>query len=163
MSSVCVEWEREAQAAGAGGVRVALLRMGIVLGREAGALKRMIPPFRAGVGGPVGSGRQWVSWIHVEDVAGLIRLALGQDQLSGPVNVTSPNPVRNSEFAKALGAALHRPALVHTPRLALRILFGEMAEVVLASQRVLPEAALRAGYTFRYPELRQALAQIFSA
>jgi uncharacterized protein (TIGR01777 family) len=162
LSEVCVEWEREARNAGSHGLRVVLLRTGIVLGKEGGALAQMLPPFRAGVGGPVGSGRQWMSWIHVDDVVGLILFALKQADLSGPVNLTTPHPVRNQEFTKTLGAVLHRPSVVPVPALALKLMFGEMGKVVLASQRVMPEAATRAGYAFQYPELRGALAQLLT-
>jgi uncharacterized protein (TIGR01777 family) len=162
LSEVCVEWEREAQNAGSHGLRVVLLRTGIVLGKDGGALAQMLPPFRAGVGGPVGSGRQWMSWIHVDDVVELILFALKQAHLSGPVNLTAPNPVRNHEFSKTLGAVLHRPSVVPVPAFALKLMFGEMGKVVLASQRVMPEAASRAGYTFRYPELRGALEQLLT-
>lgn len=161
LASVCIEWEREARRAGEYGVRVVLPRFGIVLGKEGGALKQMVPVFKSGVGGPVGSGKQWVSWIHVDDVVGLIRFALRNDHVVGPLNATAPQQVRNADFAKALGAALGRPSLVPTPGIALKLIFGEMAQAVLASQRVTPEAASRAGYVFRYPDLREALEQIF--
>jgi uncharacterized protein (TIGR01777 family) len=110
----------------------------------------------------VGSGRQWVSWIHTDDAVELVLFVLRNDRIAGPLNVTAPHPVRNVDFAHSLGRALHRPSLVPTPKLALKVMFGEMAEVVLASQRVLPEAATRAGFIFRYPELNGALRQIFT-
>ena len=162
LSGVCVEWEREARRAGEYGLRVALLRLGIVLGREGGALKQMVPLFKTGVGGPVGSGKQWSSWIHGDDVVGLVAFALGQDRVLGPINATAPQPVRNADFAKTLGGVLGRPSMVPTPGIALKVMFGEMAQIVLASQRVVPEAAQRAGYTFLYPELRGALEQILT-
>jgi uncharacterized protein (TIGR01777 family) len=160
LSQVCIDWEREARQAGNQGLRVVMLRMGIVLGRGGGALKQMLPPFRAGVGGPIGSGKQWTSWIHVEDAVELILFALRHDALFGPVNATAPEPVRNRELAHTLGAVLHRPSLVHTPALGIKLMFGEMASVVLASQRVLPAAALRAGFVHRHPDLREALADV---
>lgn len=162
LAQVCIEWERESRRAEDLGVRVTLLRTGVVLGRDGGALQQMLPPFKAGVGGPVGSGEQWVSWIHIDDLTSLIAFALRQPRLSGPLNGTSPNPVRNSGFAKSLGSALHRPSLVPVPAFGLRLMFGEMATVVLGSQRVLPEAALKAGYSFEYPELLPALQQILA-
>ena len=162
LSTVCVEWEDQARRASEYGVRVALLRIGIVLGREGGALKQMVPLFRTGVGGPVGSGRQWSSWIHVDDIVGLIAFALRHDHAFGPLNATAPQPVRNADFAKTLGGVLGRPSMVPTPGIALKMLFGEMAQVVLSSQRVVPEATQRAGYTFQYPELRGALEQILT-
>jgi uncharacterized protein (TIGR01777 family) len=162
LARTCVEWEHEARHAGEHGLRVCLLRTGLVLGREGGALKKMTGPFKAGIGGPVGSGKQWVSWIHMEDIVGLIVFALQHERIYGAINAASPNPVRNSEFARELGAALHRPAHLPVPAVALKVMFGEMAQVVLSSQRVIPEAATRAGYSFRYTELPDALHAIFT-
>jgi uncharacterized protein (TIGR01777 family) len=156
LADVCRDWEREADLADTLGVRVVKLRIGIALGRKGGALEKMLPPFRAFVGGKLGPGSQWMSWIHVADIVGLIRYALDHP-VSGVVNATAPNPVRNSEFARELGSALHRPAIFPVPAVALRILLGQMADVLLASQRVLPQAAQTAGYRFAYPELRPAL------
>jgi uncharacterized protein (TIGR01777 family) len=152
LASVCVEWEQEARRAGEHGLRVVLPRIGIVLGREGGALKQMIPLFKSGVGGPVASGKQWVSWIHADDVTGLIAFALRHDHVFGILNATAPRQVRNVEFA----------SLVPTPGFALKLMFGEMAQVVLASQRVVPEATLRNRYTFLYPELKEALREILT-
>jgi uncharacterized protein (TIGR01777 family) len=162
LARTCVEWEHESVRAGDLGLRVAIIRTGLVLGSDGGALKRMLPPFRAGVGGPVGSGRQWTSWIHIEDIAGLIVFSLSGRDVYGPVNGASPNPLRNSEFARELGAVLHRPAFLPVPAFGLKLIFGEMANVLLSSQRVTPEAASRAGYVFKYPELRGALQQILT-
>lgn len=162
LAETCVGWERESRRAGELGLRVAVVRMGIVLGREGGALKQMLGPFKAGVGGPVGSGKQWVSWIHIDDVVGLIEFALRYDRVYGAVNATSPQPVRNAEFAKELGTVLGKPSLVMAPAFGLKLMYGEMANLVLGSQRVIPEAASRAGYVFRYPELRDALRQILT-
>jgi uncharacterized protein (TIGR01777 family) len=155
LATVCAEWEREAQAAPEG-TRVVHLRTGIVLGVEGGALKQMLPVFKAGVGGPVGSGKQWVSWIHIEDAINLITFVL-HDRVAGPVNVVAPEPVRNAEFAKALGAALHRPAAIPAPAFGLKLIFGEMAEAVLSSQRVLPRVAKDAGFEWKFPQLQGAL------
>ena len=156
LADVCREWENEADLAESLGVRVVKLRFGIALGRKGGALEKMLPPFRAFVGGRLGPGSQWMSWIHIADIVGLIRHAIDRP-LSGVVNATAPNPVRNDEFTRELAAALHRPAIFPVPALGLRILLGEMADVLLASQRVLPKAAEIAGYQFAFPELGPAL------
>jgi uncharacterized protein (TIGR01777 family) len=158
LPEVCVAWEQAAAEAEALGLRVVRLRIGIVLGPEGGALARMVPPFRMGLGGRLGSGAQWMSWIHVEDLVDLIRFALVSEDVAGPLNAVAPNPVRNSEFAAILGKTLRRPAAVPTPAAALKLLFGQMAEeVLLASQRVLPQAAGQAGFSFRFPDLEPAL------
>ncbi|MCS6953851.1 MAG: TIGR01777 family oxidoreductase [Bryobacterales bacterium] len=163
LPEVCVAWERAAAEAEALGLRVVRLRIGIVLGPEGGALARMLPPFRLGAGGRLGPGSQWMSWIHVEDLVDLIRFALTADGFRGAVNAVAPNPVRNSEFTETLATVLRRPALVPTPALALRVLFGEMAEaVLLASQRVFPRAAEAAGFSFRYPGLASALRNLLA-
>jgi uncharacterized protein (TIGR01777 family) len=160
LADVCLEWEREARAAQQLGLRVVIPRIGIVLGKEGGALKQMLAPFRLGMGGPMASGRQWMSWIHADDLVELILFCLRNDAVSGAVNATSPNPVRNSEFAKALGDALGRPAILHTPVFALKMMLGEAAGVVLASQRVLPTALQSAGFEWRHPEVGGALRHV---
>lgn len=157
LEDVSLEWERESARAGSAGVRVVNPRIGIVLGRDGGALERMLPPFKAGVGGRLGSGDQWMSWIHIDDVAGLILFALDNPGISGPLNTTAPNPVTNSEFTSQLAAVLHRPAIFPVPVFALRLLFGEMADVLVGSQRVVPRAAMEAGYRFRYDSVEDAL------
>jgi uncharacterized protein len=157
LSEVCVAWEREAQEAGRLGLRVVLLRTGIVLGKEGGALKEMLSPFKLGVGGPTGSGEQWMSWIHLDDLVSAIAFSLVRPDMAGPVNGTAPNPVRNREFTRALGAAIGRPAIVPTPKFALKLMLGEAAEVVLASQKVLPATLERAGFPFAYREVGDAL------
>lgn len=162
LAALAMDWEREANRAREYGVRVVTLRIGIVLGRDGGALAKMLPAFRAGAGGRIGSGRQWVSWVHVDDAVSLIVFAISQQNLNGPVNVTAPNPVTNSVFTRALAHALRRPAVIPVPSLALKILFGEMAEVLLGGARVVPQAALQAGYTFRFPELQPALENVLS-
>lgn len=159
LSEVCVEWEKQADLAEALGVRVVKVRIGVVLGRNGGALARMLPPFRNFVGGRIGSGKQWMSWIHVEDLASLLRYA-AENSLSGPVNGAAPNPVTNAEFTKKLAAALRRPALLPVPGFVLKTIFGEMAEVLLSSQRALPRAAESAGFRFRHPDLGPALANL---
>ncbi len=158
LAQVCVAWEREAQAAEAFGVRVVRLRTGIVLDAEGGALAKMLPPFRAGVGGPVAGGRQAMPWIHLDDEVGLICAALdGGAAWSGPVNASAPSPVTNAEFSKALGRVLRRPAVLPVPALAIRALFGEMGSIVTTGVRMVPARALELGYSFAHPELDEAL------
>jgi uncharacterized protein (TIGR01777 family) len=159
LPEVCAAWESQARAAEALGIRVVTLRIGIVLDTRGGALPRMLTPFRMGVGGKLASGKQWMSWIHLQDLVGLFHLALDQP-LSGPVNGVSPYPVNNADFTRALASALHRPAIFPVPAFALKTLFGEMAEVLLASQRVAPKAAEAAGFRFRFPQLEPALADL---
>jgi len=157
-SELCLDWEGEARRAEEFGVRVVCLRFGLVLG-TGGGLEKILLPFKLGVGGKIGDGRQWMAWIHLEDAAGLIELTLSS-QLKGAVNATAPNPVTNAEFTRELAAALHRPAIFPVPKFALRLLYGDMAQIVYASQRVIPEAALQAGYEFRFPNLNGALLDI---
>lgn len=159
LAEVCKEWEKAAQDAESLGMRVVRARIGLVLDARGGALARMLPPFKMGVGGRIGSGRQWNSWIHIEDLAGIFRLAL-TSPLQGAINGVSPNPVTNADFTRALGAAVKRPAIFPVPVMGLRLLFGEMADVLLASQRVLPKAAESAGYEFRFPHVGAALADL---
>jgi uncharacterized protein (TIGR01777 family) len=156
LADVCVVWERTAGVANALGIRVVNLRTGIVLG-DGGTLARMLPAFRWGAGGRLGSGRQWVSWIHIDDWAALVEFALRVKRLHGPLNATAPNPVRNAAFTRTLASNLHRPAFATLPACVLKLLFGEMAGVLLSSQRVLPKAAQAAGFQFRYPDLGPAL------
>jgi len=156
LPEVCVAWEREADGALALGTRVVKIRIGIVLDPKGGALAKMLPPFRMGVGGPLGDGRQWMSWIHLDDLVRLIVYAV-ERPLAGGLNGVAPEPVRNSEFTRILGKALHRPAFLPVPGFALSLLFGEMSEVLLASQRVVPAAAQAAGFTFQHPHLEGAL------
>ena len=158
LARVCVDWEAEARRAEKFGVRVVRLRLGVVLAPDGGALSAMLLPFRAGLGGRVGNGRQWMSWVHREDVVGFIRDALAQEAYAGPVNATSPNPVTNKEFVRALGRAVHRPAVLPAPAFGLRLLLGELATMLLSGQRVLPTVAQRLGYAWQQPELPAALA-----
>jgi len=158
LAQVCVEWEREALAAERSGVRVALARTGIVLGSgSGGALSKMLLPFKLGAGGPLGNGRQWMSCIHVDDVAGLILWAIGNESISGPVNAVCPEPVRNTEFTRALAQAVHRPAILPAPGFALRLALGELSHVMLDSVRVIPEVALSSGYRFRFSNVEAGL------
>jgi uncharacterized protein (TIGR01777 family) len=159
LAQICVDWEQEAQAAEASGIRVVRVRTGLVLDARGGALPRMLPPFRMGVGGKLGSGKHWMSWIHLEDLAALFQFALA-NPVTGPLNGVAPNPVINADFTRALAAAVHRPAIFPVPAFALRLLFGEMSEILLSSQRALPQAAEAAGFRFRYPELAPALAAV---
>jgi hypothetical protein len=159
LSEVCTAWEREAVAAEALGIRVVRVRIGILLDPQGGALQRMLPPFRLGAGGRLGDGRQWMSWIHRDDLAGLFRFAV-EKPIRGPLNAVAPNPAANAAFTRELARALHRPAIFPVPKFALRFMFGEMSEVLLASQRVAPKAATAAGFVFRFPALGPALADL---
>jgi uncharacterized protein (TIGR01777 family) len=157
LAEVCVEWEAEATKATELGARVVLVRTGVVLHKDGGALAKMLPPFRLGVGGPVAGGRQFISWIHRADVTGMYVAALEDERWSGPVNATAPDPVSNADFSQTLGRVLHRPALLPVPGAALRLLYGEMAEIVTDGARVLPAKPLVLGYEFAHPRLEQAL------
>jgi uncharacterized protein len=157
LPETCVEWEKVSQEASSAGLRVVLLRIGIVLHKSGGALKQMLPAFRLGAGGPIGSGQQWMSWIHRDDLVEMIAWSLTNETVRGPINGVAPAPARNSEFSRALGRVLHRPAVLPAPAFALKVLFGEMAGVVLSSQRVVPTVAVSAGFQFRYAGLEEAL------
>lgn len=157
LAEVCRDWEAEARAAEPLGVRVCLMRLGVVLSAAGGALSRMLPPFRLGVGGRLGSGKQWMSWVHVDDVIGALMHAAAHESVRGPVNVVSPGPVTNDEFTRQLASALGRPRLFTVPRVALRVALGELSTALLESQRALPRAALSSGYTFCFPEVSSAL------
>jgi uncharacterized protein (TIGR01777 family) len=158
LAEVCEEWESAANLGLALNMRVVRLRTGIVLGREGGALARMLPAFRAGAGGRLGSGEQWMSWIHLDDLVAMILAALTNEKFNGAVNAVAPGPVRNSEFTQSLASELRRPAIFPAPMFLLRLLFGELADAVFeASQRVMPAAAEKAGFEFRFTELRPAL------
>jgi uncharacterized protein len=164
LAHVCARWEAEAARAESSTVRVIGLRTGLVLDRKGGALPRMLLPFTLGIGGPLGSGRQYWPWIHIDDWVNLVRWTIVTPAVSGPVNVTSPNPVPNAEFARSLGRAMHRPAFLPTPGFALRLMLGEMADgLLLSGQRAVPAKALELGFTFRYEGLEDALAALFSA
>ncbi len=160
LARLCADWEAEARRAEALGVRVVLMRLGIVLARDGGALRQMLLPFKLCLGGPVGSGRQWMSWIHIQDVARAVLHAMEHEQLQGPVNFTAPHPVHNVQFAQALARQLRRPAALRTPAWLLRLAMGEVAEVLTTGQRVVPEKLLRSGFEFRYEHLAPALAQL---
>ncbi len=158
LAEVCLEWEKATQPAADAGIRVVHARFGVVLSPGGGALARMLPLFRLGLGGPLGDGRQWVSWVALPDAVRAIAFALRRPSLSGGVNVVSPNPVIHLDFARDLGKALHRPAILPAPAFALKLAFGEMADsTVLGSERVIPEKLGAAGFLFQYPGLEAAL------
>jgi uncharacterized protein (TIGR01777 family) len=158
LAGVCVAWEREADAAAALGLRVVKVRTGVVLDKDGGALAKMLPFFRAGLGGPVAGGRQYLPWIGVDDLVALYVAALDGAAWDGAVNGTAPEPVTNAEFARRLGRALHRPALAPVPGFAVRLLYGDMAEIVTAGQRAVPARPLALGFEFRHADLDEALA-----
>lgn len=161
LADVCQAWEREARIGEQAGIRVVNPRIGIVLGRGGGALQKMLTPFRLGLGSPLGSGQQWMPWIHIDDLVGLLLFAASHETLIGPANATAPNPATNSDFTKALGKALRRPTLMPSvPGFVLRTVFGELGSVLLGSQRAVPRAVLAAGYEFQFPELQAALEDI---
>jgi len=157
LSEVCVAWEREAEKAVALGTRVVSIRTGIVLDPRGGALQQMLPPFRVGVGARLGDGKQWMSWIHLADLASLYQFAV-ETPVRGSFNGVAPYPVTNAEFTREVGKVLHRPGMFMVPGFVLKVMFGEMAEIMLGSQRVLPAAAESAGFRFRFPQLGPALA-----
>jgi uncharacterized protein (TIGR01777 family) len=159
LASVCGDLEAEAEKAGALGIRVIRIRTGVVLSARGGALSKMLTPFRMGIGGRIGSGRQWFSWIHERDIVGAIIFLLENPEISGAVNVVSPGALRNSDFTQSLGRALSRPAIVPIPLIALRLLFGEMAGVLTFSIRAVPDKLRDAGYEFEYDEIDAALAE----
>jgi uncharacterized protein (TIGR01777 family) len=162
LAQVCRDWEAVANEL-AGASRVVLLRSGVVLARHGGALPQMALPFKLFAGGPAGTGRQFMSWIHLHDWVAMVKWALTNDAVAGPLNVTAPGPVTNEEFSRTLGGVLGRPSWVRAPSFALRLVLGEMAEaLVLGGQRVLPDVAQRRGFVFRYPTLEAALKQIYS-
>jgi len=163
LAQVCERWEQEAMRAAGDRTRVVCIRTGIVLARDGGALPQMLTPFWFGAGGPVGSGRQYWPWIHRDDWIALVRWAIASPAAIGPLNGTAPNPVTNREFARALGRAMHRPAFMPAPGFALRLMLGEMADALLLSgQKAVPAKATRAGFTFKYPHVDEALGTLFA-
>jgi uncharacterized protein len=160
LAEVCTKWEAAAQAASASGTRVVILRLGIVLGENGGALGKMLAPFSAFVGGPIGSGKQWFSWIHRDDVVKLIVAAITDPNMRGVYNATAPNPVTMTDFAQTLGTVMNRPSWLPVPNFALEALLGEGAIVVLQGQQVTPTNTLAQGFEFQYPTLKPALAAI---
>lgn len=161
LASTCVQWEDALHPAREAGVRTVSLRLGVVLSRRGGALERMLPPFRLGLGGPLGTGRQWMPWIHLDDAVGAFLHALEQPRLSGPVLVVAPQPVRQREFARALGRSLRRPAVLPAPGWALRLLLGPMAqELLVAGQRCFPRRLQADGFGWHHPDLAEALQEL---
>jgi uncharacterized protein (TIGR01777 family) len=160
LARACVDWEKAALAGERLGLRVAVVRVGVVLDPQGGALAKLLTPFKLGAGGKVGTGRQWMPWVHRDDIVGLFLLALDSANATGPINGTAPNPVTNYEFTKALGRALGRPTLLPTPAFALRLMLGEVAGVVTSGQRVLPRRAQALGYQFKFPTIDGALADL---
>src|SRR5438445_7303375 len=163
LASLAKEWEAEALKAEALGIRVALARFGIILAREGGALPKMMLPFRFGAGGRLGSAKQWMSWVTLEDVVGILRFAIENASVRGAINIVSPQPLQNAEFTRVLAKEMHRPALFPAPAIALRLALGEMADaLLLSSQRVAPQALEKLGYRFLHPDLNSALAAILA-
>jgi uncharacterized protein (TIGR01777 family) len=161
LTTVCRQWEQATLPASEAGIRVVNLRFGVVLGKAGGSLAKMLPAFKMGMGGPLGDGQQWVSWVSIDDAVRAVDFSLNHDDLSGPVNVVSPQPVRNKEFAQAIGHALHRPEVVPVPKRMLKFMLGEMAdETVLASTKVLPHKLQSKGFSFEHPDLETALAAV---
>ena len=161
-SQLCIAWEETAQRAEALGVRVVLVRTGLVLSAQGGFLSRLLLPFKLALGGPIGNGRQWMPWVHIKDQIALIDFLLHKTDASGPYNACAPHPVRNREFAKTLGQVLHRPAFMPMPAFALKVGLGELSGLLLGRQKALPERLLAAGFTFQFTELRAALDDLSS-
>ena len=160
LARLCVDWENEAKQAQALGVRVSLLRTGVVLAKGAGALQKMVPPFKTFAGGPLGSGQQWMPWIHLDDEVGLIEFLLDRPDAHGPFNAIAPNPVTMAEFSQTLGRVLNRPSWLSVPPSLLALTVGEMADMLLTGQRATPDAALKLGFQFKYPHLVNALSSL---
>ena len=157
LARLAVDWEAEALRAEAKGARVVIMRFGIVLSPDGGALEKMLPPFKASMGGPLGNGQQWFPWIHIDDLKAALQYVIEQEAVSGPLNFCAPQPVRNRELAQTLGRVLHRPAIIPVPGFMLRVTMGEVASALLASQRVIPEHLQHHGFEFRFPGLETAL------
>ena len=158
---VCRDWEAEAFQAEAKGVRVAAMRFGVVLGKNGGALAKMVPAFKSFAGGPLGSGLQWFPWIHMDDLMAAIIFILEHPDVKGPFNLCSPNPVRNRDFAGALGRVLNRPSVMRAPAFMIRVIMGEMGKSLMSSQRTIPDKLLKHGFTFQYPDISDALHNLF--
>lgn len=160
LAKVAVEWEGEALKAKAKGARVVITRFGIVLGEKGGALVQMIPLFKKFIGGPIGSGKQWFSWVHIKDLADAFVFLMKHPEISGSVNICAPNPVRNNDLAKALGKVLHRPSFMPAPGFMIKLVLGEFGSVILEGQRVIPKRLLESGFVFQYPDIDKALKSI---
>jgi uncharacterized protein (TIGR01777 family) len=163
LGDICIHWEQEALAARQGGIRVVNPRIGIVLGEKGGALAKMLLPFKLGLGGPLGSGKQYMPWIHIDDLVSMFLFAAERESITGPLNATAPHPVTNLEFTKTLGKVLGRPTFMPSPPIfLLKAVIGEFADVLLQSQNAVPKKALDAGFHFHYPELESALREILT-
>jgi len=160
LASVSKDWEQEALVASAKGVRVAVMRFGVILGKNGGAMSKLIPPFKMFVGGPLGDGNQWFPWLHLDDLMSAVEFVLDHQEVSGPLNFCGPNPVRNRELAQALGQVLGRPSFMPAPAFMIRLATGEFGDVFLGSQRTLPDKLLNYGFSFKYPEIRGAIEAI---
>ena len=160
LAKVCIDWEKEAFQAEAKGIRVAVMRFGVVLGKNGGALAKMVPAFKLFLGGPLGSGMQWFPWIHMDDLISAIIFILENRDIKGPVNFCSPNPVRNSDLAKTLANVLNRPAFMKAPSFMIRLVMGELGESFMSSQRTVPDKLLKHGFEFQYPDIKSALRDI---
>jgi uncharacterized protein (TIGR01777 family) len=160
LARIASEWEGEALKAKEMGARVVITRFGIIMGEKGGALGQMIPLFKKFIGGPIGSGRQWFSWVHIKDLAEAFVFLMKHPEISGPVNVCAPNPVRNRDLAKALGKALRRPSFMPAPAFMIKLVLGEFGSVILEGQRVIPKRLLDSGFAFQYAEIDQALQEI---
>ncbi len=156
LAEVCIRWERQAETAKVG-TRLVIVRTGIVLDADGGALAKMLPPFKAGVGGPIGSGKQYMPWIHLDDLVGIYMAAIDNPTFQGPINASAPEPVTNKVFVKALGRAINRPAVAPVPGFTVKLLYGEMSQIVLTGQRMVPGRAAELGYAFEHPDLDEAL------
>lgn len=163
LPEICLDWESEAERAAGLSIRVVRVRTGVVLSRDGGALKKMLPAFKLGVAGRLGSGKQWFPWIHISDIVGILRQSIFSSKVSGPVNATAPEPVTNAVFTRELAGVLHRPAILPAPEFLLRLAMGEMADILLGSQRVIPKAAEDSGYTFQFRTLGAALRDLFGS
>ncbi|MGD9677358.1 MAG: TIGR01777 family oxidoreductase [Vulcanibacillus sp.] len=161
LANVCVIWEQEARKAEAFGLRVAILRTGVVLGSGGGALRQMALPYKFFLGGPIGSGKQWMSWIHIDDLINIIDNLINNEHIEGPVNATAPNPVTMNEFSKTLGEILGKPYIFNVPAFSMKLLLGEMADMLVNGQQVIPKKLIDTGYDFKYPILSKALKEIF--
>jgi uncharacterized protein (TIGR01777 family) len=160
LANLSLDWEKEAQKAADKGTRVALMRFSIVLGRQGGALAKMLPAFQFFAGGPLGSGQQWFSWIHIKDLASIVELILQNPKMAGPFNICAPQPVRNQQYAAALGRALSRPAFMRVPSFAIKTLMGELGGIMLGSQRCFPERLEQFQFKFNFPDIETALADL---
>ncbi|MGQ9646832.1 MAG: TIGR01777 family oxidoreductase [Thermodesulfobacteriota bacterium] len=157
LAQIAKEWEGEALKAEEKGARVVITRFGIVMGEKGGALSQMIPLFKKYIGGPIGSGKQWFSWVHIKDLSEAFAFLMKHPEISGPVNICAPNPVRNKELAKALGKVLHRPSFMPAPGFMVKLVLGEFGSVILKGQRVIPKRLLESGFAFQYPDIEKAL------